>query len=85
MEVDLIFCPMCGDVSEDCDHLFTSCRLVSSIWLNVLDWWQVRVAVPCGVFNVLSVAKFDFGNKMLNKMFLATRFCGSLVDMEVTK
>lgn len=37
---------MCNLRPEDCDHLFMGCVVANTIWISILQWSDVHVAVP---------------------------------------
>ncbi|GKA59740.1 RNA-directed DNA polymerase, eukaryota, reverse transcriptase zinc-binding domain protein [Tanacetum coccineum] len=73
VDLDSVLCPMCAEVPEDIDHIFSSCRFIVPVWKKVLDWWRIKNPVPNGVVNALSSANFHIGDPKVNKAFFAIR------------
>ncbi|KAE8696464.1 hypothetical protein F3Y22_tig00110670pilonHSYRG00065 [Hibiscus syriacus] len=50
-------CPWCGDVEEDADHLFVSCRYMAFFWMSFCRWWQIE---GCSMSTVDEMFEFGF-------------------------
>ncbi|KAJ0935118.1 putative non-specific serine/threonine protein kinase [Helianthus annuus] len=38
IHLDLVVCPLCGEVPESVDHIFTACEVSASLWLRLSVW-----------------------------------------------
>ncbi|MFS7949232.1 putative reverse transcriptase zinc-binding domain-containing protein [Helianthus anomalus] len=55
-----VFCPRCGIVEEDSDHLFVNCLWSRSIWWNILAW--IRIKFPLEAHNLPSLFSHILGS-----------------------
>ncbi|XP_071699700.1 uncharacterized protein [Rutidosis leptorrhynchoides] len=40
IDLHTILCPLCDNHIETVDHALINCQKVSSIWIQILDWWN---------------------------------------------
>ncbi|XP_071692431.1 uncharacterized protein [Rutidosis leptorrhynchoides] len=46
IDLHTILCPLCNQHTETIDHALINCHNVTSIWLQILDWWnQINTSI----------------------------------------
>ncbi|XP_071717982.1 uncharacterized protein [Rutidosis leptorrhynchoides] len=44
IDLHTILCPLCDNHIETVDHALINCQKVSSIWIQILDWWNQNIS-----------------------------------------
>lgn len=65
VNVNSIFCPLCGLHEEDTQHLFAYCSFARSIWCHIRLWLHLLI-IPSSSINIL-LNTANYGLRMGSK------------------
>ncbi|KAK9078786.1 hypothetical protein SSX86_002844 [Deinandra increscens subsp. villosa] len=79
INVGSLFCPLCDEVEESEEHLFTSCLVSSAIWAMISDWCSIPPIFAFSISDLLQVhqtcGKSPKSQKLVQMVVLAACWC----------
>ncbi|XP_076891407.1 uncharacterized protein LOC143571311 [Bidens hawaiensis] len=71
VNLESIWCPVCGDAEETAEHLLGSCRFAQALWNGIANWCKVPVIYAFSTRDVLELYKYCHFSKQKAKIFQA--------------